>query len=158
VSATGTITADGVRFERLYDATTEELWAALTDPEQLRGWLAHASRWTLQPGEEWEIRFENGTVDGRVVSVEHGRLLELTWMEERGESLLRFEIVPQEQGCLLVLDHSRLGAEVRPGYGAGWQAHLETLAVLLEGGDEFDWWARYDELRPAYEEQTAPLP
>ena len=29
----------GVRFERLYKATAEELWSALTRPEQLARWL-----------------------------------------------------------------------------------------------------------------------
>ena len=34
--------ADGtvaVRFERVYDYTVDELWAAITEPEQIRGWL-----------------------------------------------------------------------------------------------------------------------
>ena len=60
MTATGTITADGVRFERIYDATPDELWRAITDPEQIRGWLAHTTRWTLAPGEEWSIRFDDG--------------------------------------------------------------------------------------------------
>jgi len=29
-----------MRFECVYDATAEKVWAALTEPEQLRGWLA----------------------------------------------------------------------------------------------------------------------
>ena len=86
------------------------------------------------------------------MSVEEGRLLELTWVEGEQESVLRLEIVPREAGCLLVLDHARLPADGRPGFGAGWQSHLEALAVLLEGGAAFDWWERYNALRPAYEE------
>lgn len=42
-STTGDLRADGarrgVRFERLYKATAEELWSALTRPEQLARWL-----------------------------------------------------------------------------------------------------------------------
>ena len=40
----GALRQDGVRFERLYDATPEELWSAITDPEQIQGWLAHVAR------------------------------------------------------------------------------------------------------------------
>ena len=31
-----------VRFERVYDYRPDELWAAITQPEQLRGWLGEA--------------------------------------------------------------------------------------------------------------------
>ena len=155
--ATGTITPDGVRFERLYDATPAELWAALTDPEQIRGWLANVSRWSLTPGAEWQIRFDDGSAGGEVVSVDEGRSLELTWVEQESESVLRFELRPQEQGTLLVLEHTRLAPASRPGFGAGWQAHLEALDALLHGRPEPDWWARFRELRPVYESQAAPL-
>jgi uncharacterized protein YndB with AHSA1/START domain len=157
VTATGTVTADGVRFERLYDATPEELWLAITDPEQIRGWFAHTTRWTLEPGDEWAVRFDDGEAGGRVVSVEEGRVLELTWAGAEGDSLVRFEIVPRETGSKLVLDHTLLAPDSRPGYGAGWQSHLEALDVLLEGGEAFDWFERFDVLRPAYEELAAAL-
>jgi uncharacterized protein YndB with AHSA1/START domain len=157
VTATGTVTAEGVRFERLYDATPAELWRAITDPDQIRGWFAHTTRWSLEPGDEWGVRFDDGEAGGRVVSVEEGRILELTWAGDAGDSLVRFEIVPREAGSLLVLDHTRLVPETRPGYGAGWQSHLEALDALLEGGDAFDWWERFEALRPAYEELAAAV-
>jgi uncharacterized protein YndB with AHSA1/START domain len=155
--ATGTVTADGVRFERLYDATPDELWHAITDAEQIERWLAPTTRWSLTPGEEWGVRFGDGEAGGRVVSVDEGRVLELTWIEEERESVLRFEVVPRGAGCLLVLEHSRLDSASRPGLGAGWQSHLEALDRLLHGGDEFDWWERYRELRPAYEAQASSV-
>jgi uncharacterized protein YndB with AHSA1/START domain len=148
---TGELIEDGVRFERLYDATPAELWTAITDPEQLRGWLAHASRWNLVPGEEWQIHFDDGAAGGRVVAVEEGRLLELTWVEDGSESLLRLEVAPAGTGTLLVLQHSQLTGDRRIGFGAGWQSHLEALDVQLSGGEPFDWWARFEELRPSYE-------
>jgi len=149
----------GVRFERLYDATPEELWAALTDPEQIRGWLAHASRWQLDPGAEYELEFgDDGKTWGRVRVVEPPRVLELEWLcADEPESVVRFEIVPRAAGCLLVLDHSRLAPADAPGYAAGWHAHLDALGALVAGrpsGDADEWWKRYRELRPRYEEAT----
>jgi uncharacterized protein YndB with AHSA1/START domain len=156
-TATGTLTADGVRFERLYDATPEELWAAITDPEQIRGWLANVTRWSLTPGESWGLSFDDGGVDGRIVAVEPGRRLELTWVEgERAESLLSFEVQPREGGALLVLEHTRLADESRVGFGAGWQAHLEALDRVLRGEPEADWWMRFEELRPVYAALAPP--
>ena len=162
----GTLRTDddrrAVRFERLYDATPEELWAALTDPEQIRGWLAHATRWSLETGEAYELAFDDSPATGRIRSVEPGRVLELDW-NYPGEdaSVVRLEVVPRERGTLLVLDHTRLDQESAPGYAAGWQSHLEALELLLGGGDpgsQHDWWARYEELRPSYVEEAAALP
>jgi uncharacterized protein YndB with AHSA1/START domain len=154
----------GVRFERLYDATPEELWRALTDPEQIGGWLAHASRWTLEPGGEYRLEFgdsDDAVTTGTIRQIEPERVLELSWSYP-GEidSVVRFELIPQAQGVMLVLDHSRLPAEPAVGYGAGWQAHLEALDRLLSGrqsGDQDAWFDRYRELLPAYEEQAAAL-
>lgn len=140
-----------VRFERLFDFTPEEVWRALTDPEQLPGWLGHVSRWTLAAGEEYELDV-GGPTTGRIVTLRPGRLLELTWRYgDEPESLLRLEVLPREHGCLLVLDHSRLDRANGPGYGAGWHAHLEGLALHL-AGRQGDWDGRYLALRPAYED------
>jgi uncharacterized protein YndB with AHSA1/START domain len=152
-----------VRFERLYDATPRELWRALTDPEQIAGWLAHVSRWTLEPGAEYRLDFgsDDSVTTGVIREVKEERVLELSWTYPgETDSILRFELEPQERGVKLVLDHRLLQAEAAVGYGAGWQAHLEALERLLAGSSTDDgvWWDRYRELRPAYERQAETLP
>jgi uncharacterized protein YndB with AHSA1/START domain len=154
----GEIVPDGdrcsVRFERLYDATPEELWRALTDPGQLRGWLGHATRWQLVPGEAYELDV-GGPTTGRIRAVEPGRVLELDWnYEDEPESVVRFEIVPRDRGVLLVLEHRRLAVESGPGYGAGWHAHLDALAAPFATARR-DWDARYRELLPGYRRRAA---
>lgn len=160
MTATGTITGNGVRFERRYDAPPEQVWAALTEPEQLGGWLARAVRWSLAPGDEYELAFDDGSAGGRVVAVEAERLLELTWSSPgEPESVVRFELRPAGGGgCVLVLEHTRLTGEARAGYGAGWQSHLENLESLLAGtstGGADGWWERFRELQPEYEALAA---
>ena len=83
-------------------------------------------------------------------------MLEYDWtFPGEDESTVRFEIVPQEQGTLLVLDHRRLGRDFVAGYGAGWQAHLEALS----GESELDAWdQRYEALHPQYAALVAALP
>jgi uncharacterized protein len=159
----GELRADGddrcaVRFERLFDFTPEELWKALTDPEQLLGWLAHAESFDPRVGGAVELDFGEGVaVRGEVLQLEPGRVLEYTWTHSGEiESLVRFELTPHEHGTLLVLDHRRLTREVGVQYGAGWHAHLDLLEAALAGGS-LGFVPRYVELRPAYEEQAASL-
>lgn len=148
-----------LHFERLYDFTPAELWAALTDPERIQGWLARATRFDLRVGGAVQLDFgdtEDQRTTGVIRSLEPGRVLEYDWtFPGEDESVVRFEIVPQQQGTLLVLDHRRLGRGSAGGYGAGWQAHLEALAGELELGD---WDERFEELRPRYAELAAALP
>ena len=162
MSAPGALRADGdrcaVRFERLYDATPDELWAALTDPRRLGDWLADATRFELVVGGDVHFRFGHaGEVHGRVRAVEPKRLLEYTWTYGgEVESVVRFEIVPGEEGCLLVLDHRQLGRDAGAEYGAGWHAHLDKLEAALQGGS-VDFLERYLDLRPSYDERAATL-
>lgn len=152
----GTLRADGdrcgVRFERLYDFTPTELWSALTDPAQLERWLAKAHRFDRH---EVELRFEDGTTRGRVLEWDEPRVLEYEWrFDGEEESVVRFELHPQELGTLLVLDHRQLGRPSGAGYSAGWHAHLDALAgdIDLDG-----WQTRFDALLPAYRAQADEL-
>jgi uncharacterized protein YndB with AHSA1/START domain len=147
----------GVRFERVYDYRPDELWAAVTEPEHVRGWLGETDL-DLNGG-HGTVRFEDGgVVTLRVRRVEPGRLVEYDW-EIPGEppSVLRVELEPQEHGTLLVLDHRRLSTDQATGYGAGWHAHLDALESMLSGRT-FTWDKRFEELRPSYVARAGALP
>ena len=161
----GVLRVDGerraVRFERRYDATPAEVWSALTEPERLARWLADAEL-DLRVAGEYVLRFsgedQGRTTRGEVVAIEPERLLELTWLSPGEEdTVLRFELRPDDEGTILVLDHRGLPVEAAPGYGGGWQAHLEALEAHLRAESQPDWWGRYKELRPLYEAQEASL-
>jgi uncharacterized protein YndB with AHSA1/START domain len=165
VSAYGALRPEGeryaVRFERLYDAVRlpDELWAALTDPQQLPGRLAHASRFELIPDGDVHLVFEEGDeTRGRIVELEPRKRLSFTWrsLGKEAESVVSFEIVPAEHGVKLVLEHTELTPDAVPGYAARGHAHLDVLAGSVPGGRRamLD---RYQELRPEYEERMASL-
>ncbi len=149
----------GVRFERVYDYTPQELWAALTEPDQLGGWLGPAEV-DLRVGGRIVIRFaedENETVHGVIRKLEPMRVLEYDWnFPGESESVLRLELQPREHGTLLVLDHRRLGDEQATGYGAGWHSHLDALELMLAGRSH-DWEARFGQLLPSYRERADAL-
>jgi uncharacterized protein YndB with AHSA1/START domain len=155
--AMGTLAEDGdrrsVRFERRFDATPEEVWNALVEPERLRRWLAEAIV-DAREGGSVELRFTDdsgGHVTGAIRVYDPPRVLEYDWTYE-GEpgSVLRFELRATEGGTELVLEHRLLSPESGPGYAAGWHAHLDALAAALADEPAPDWQRRYEELRPDY--------
>jgi uncharacterized protein YndB with AHSA1/START domain len=145
-----------VRFERRYEATPEELWSALTEPERLTRWLANVAELELRPGGRFLLVWqEDGQqTDGTVLDLEPGRVLELGWTyPDEPESAVRFELRADGDGTVLVLDHRGLPPRAIAGYGAGWHSHLDSLDAHLAGGSA-DWSARFQELGPAYEQQA----
>jgi uncharacterized protein YndB with AHSA1/START domain len=164
-TAYGTLRSDGdrcaVAFRRLYDFTAEELWAALTDPKQLDRWLARAPHFEQEVGGRVELVFGDGNRDGRttgqILTWDEPRVLEYEWrFPGEDNSVVRFELHPQEFGTLLVLDHRRLGRRSGTGYSAGWHAHLDALARLYVFSDDA-WTKRFRELVPTYQAQAEEL-
>ena len=158
----GTLRREGakraVRHERRYDATVEEVWAALTEPEQVRNWLAEM---TLEPRTGGRVTFtwDGGHSDHGLVRVfEPPRIFEYTW-EKGTPSVVRFELSPDGDGTLLVLDHTRIRPESAVGIGVGWHVHLDAIEALLAGSPQTpdDWNARHDDLVPGYEKQAEAL-
>jgi len=158
-STTGDLRADGarrgVRFERLYKATAEELWSALTRPEQLARWLTHA---TLEATAGGQVRFDfgdDGDCTGEILVWDPPQTLEYEWrFAGEDESVVRWELHDAEGGTLLVLDHRRLGADQATGYAAGWHAHLDVLEGYL-AGTAVSWQQRFDALLSDYRATSA---
>jgi uncharacterized protein YndB with AHSA1/START domain len=144
-----------VRFERMLTARPENVWSALTEPEEL-GWLADSATFEGRLGGGVELRWDENVMRGKVLRWEPPSVLEYLWNEGPHDSVVRFELTPSEAGTRLVLDHRRLPADSAAGFGAGWHAHLDTLEARL-GGGELDFWPRFGELRPRYVEAAAAL-
>lgn len=158
----GAIRRDGarqaVRFEREYGATPDELWDALTAPEQLRGWLGELSG-DLRPGGSAVLRFSDEPdqrADLVIERCERPHLLLVTWVFP-GESVstVTAELTPVSGGTRLVLDHAGL-ANIAP-YAAGWHAYLDALAAVVAGVDPPSWDARFAALAPAYRAAAGTL-
>ena len=148
-----------LHFERVYDYRQDELWAALTEPEQLRAWLGEAEV-DLRVGGRIVIRFgdaDDEIASGTIRELDPPRLLEYDWtFVGESDSVLRLELEPRGNGTLLILDHRRLTADVAVGYGAGWHAHLDRLEGLARG-ERVDWDERFAELLPRYRESAERL-
>jgi uncharacterized protein YndB with AHSA1/START domain len=156
----GTIERDGqrrtVRHVRHYGATPEEVWAALTEPHQVKNWLAEM---TIEPraGGRISFRWEAGeTETGEVRVFDPPRTFEYTW-EEGSISHIRFQLAPDADGTVLVLEHSLIAPDSAAGIGAGWHSHLDALDAVLGGSHQAprDWNERYEELLPDYRHAAA---
>ena len=143
-----------LRLERTYDATPAEVWAAFTEPESIRRWLFADAILEPRVGGRAEFRWtESGAAVGVVREWDPPRLLEMSWAEDEGASIVRVEIAAAGDGALLVLDHRNVTASSAIGLGAGWHAHLVALGDVLAGRDAIAdrWEPLYASLRPEYE-------
>jgi uncharacterized protein YndB with AHSA1/START domain len=121
-----------VVFHRRYRHPVEKVWAALTTPERLADWFVDAEV-DLRVG--GSLRFDGKGMrqtEMRITVCEPPRALAWVWTIAGHDSLVRFDLAPEADGCRLTLTHSgvpRTGAGVR----AGWHAHLEALPDAFEG-------------------------
>jgi uncharacterized protein YndB with AHSA1/START domain len=151
----GTIEGRTLWLERRLAARPADVWRALIDPDELQAWLAPA---TVDPrvGGEIELRFEDteDVMHGEILELVAERVLEYTWQESGGRSVVRFELEPDGAGTRLTLRHSLDDKADIAGFGAGWHHHLELLDRSL-GKKTTEWdWRRFDELKAEYERRA----
>ena len=157
--ADGTLeTRDGrhvLRYERRLAHPVDRVWAALTEPAELRAWLADADI-ELVRGGAVQLRWLNtddqgnrAVLNGTITALEPPRLLEI---DSDIHGVLRWELRPDDRGTALVFivsvpapnDAMRL-------LRAGWHLHLEHLADALDGRPVD--WPRWDaDHRPRWQE------
>jgi uncharacterized protein YndB with AHSA1/START domain len=159
----GTIQETGgkhvLRYERRLEHPVERVWSALTEPDELRGWLASAEQLELREGgaialrwldvpedtEGWkekgieipEDRDISAPVRGKITELDPPHLIEYE-TDEMG--VMRWELRDDGAGCALTFTNT---VELPKGHPAeqtlaGWHIHLDHLDVHLAGG-EIDW-------------------
>jgi uncharacterized protein YndB with AHSA1/START domain len=160
----GTMTLeDGLvtlRYDRGVTASPGAVWSALVEPLMLEKWLAEAELDVRVGGALHLVWPGQGEMRGVVQACSAPSLIEYTWDESDGASLVRFEVSANgEFESSLRLIHSGASLEGAPGFGAGWQSHLEALDIVLAGGESSTDQRneRYEELHPAYLALAAQL-
>lgn len=120
-------------FTRDFPQRPGSVWAALTDPDELRRWAPYtADRPLTEPGPVTLLAIdgaEQEEMPGRVTRAEPPALLEFTW----GEDTLRWELTGTGTGTRLRLTH-RLSERATAGMmAAGWHQCLDVVDSLLAG-------------------------
>jgi uncharacterized protein YndB with AHSA1/START domain len=145
-----------VRMEDLFRTDVHDLWTALTEPGRLARWIADVHG-DLHLGGRFEARFTSGWEGpGRVDVCDPPHRLLVTMNPDRDDRTeIEAWIAPDGEGSRLIVEERGLPLDERAVHGAGWQAHVEDLAVYLDGGSPADWRARWLELVPHYEVEAA---
>ncbi|MGH3422995.1 MAG: SRPBCC family protein [Streptosporangiaceae bacterium] len=125
-----------LRFERQLRHPANQVWDALTEPDALTHWFPHVVDGDMSLGGKLRFSFPAGGdyeslpgFEGEVLEYDPPRLLEYSW----GPDTLRWELVPDGEGCLLIFTDtiSEQGKAARD--GAGWHVCLDALAASLDG-------------------------
>jgi uncharacterized protein YndB with AHSA1/START domain len=139
-----------LRFTRRLAHPPDKVWRAITDPAELRHWFP--ARVDTEPRVGAPMRFTFEGMDlapssGEVVEFDPPRVFAYRW----DDNMLRWEIVPDGDGCRLYFSHTLGGGELwtdRPSaarHAAGWDVCLDALGARLDGRaaeSTMDWFAR----------------
>ncbi len=93
-----------IRKEILLPASRDEVWSALTDPEELARWFANDVELDLRPGGGAHFHWGNGeSRHATVTEVEPGERLTFAW---EGEGEVEFILEDDVEGTLLTVVES----------------------------------------------------
>jgi uncharacterized protein YndB with AHSA1/START domain len=124
-----------VCFELLLAAPADEVWQALTEADGLNRWFPQDVQVDLQPEGTMRFSYPKGEpaqdgsfFEGRVLEVSPERVFAFDW----GTDVLRCELRPSRDGCLLIFTDTfaELGKAARD--AAGWHVCLEALEAYLD--------------------------
>jgi uncharacterized protein YndB with AHSA1/START domain len=145
VGGPGLLQADGelatLLFRRLLRHPIHDVWAAITERDQVEAWgLVKVTREDL-PGGRIEMEYSNGIhATGRVLEWSPPRAYEYEWNVPPGPNLpsgevsvVRWELSRTEGGTLVVLSHRRLSRPTAQVFARGLKTFLDRLAALMDG-------------------------
>lgn len=154
-----------LQIQRLLPGPIERVWSYLTQSDLRRQWLASGDM-EEKAGAAFELTWRNDELsklpsqrpDGfgkehsmksKVLVCEPPHKLAYTWGENGS---VTFDLKPTGKKVLLTLTHRRLDERgSRLMVGAGWHAHLDTLADRLEAREPGPFWDRWTALRAEYD-------
>ena len=90
------------------DATPDEVWQALTDPEQLAGWLGTEAEIEAHPGGALAIETEDGSREGWIEEYEPARRLTIWWSNgDEDTARVQFDLEEEAGRTRLVVTETR---------------------------------------------------
>lgn len=137
-----------VRLERHLPRPVEVVWAAVTDPAEMRAWFP-----TRVEIAEWKVGaplthyFDEHDIDplpGVVLEWDPPRRVSFTWADDT----LSFELAPAPDGGTIFVLTEELSASHAARNAAGWDACLDRLQVGVEGES---WQPRFERYVAAFE-------
>ena len=130
-------TAEGLtlRFVRHLRHPVAQVWAALTEPAQVRSWLGELDG-PLETGATYELILGPNRVGGTVLEVIPLQALAYTWEEAISgptAATVRWQLAAEPTGTQLTFTSTSSTATFLPEGGAGWEGILDSLRGRLDG-------------------------
>jgi uncharacterized protein YndB with AHSA1/START domain len=128
-------------FRRRLPHPIQEVWEAITQPDQVEAWFMAKVTREDAPGGRLEMEHPNGVrARGRVLEWRPPRTYEYEWNLSPGPnnpegeaSIVRWELTPTDGGTLLVLTHRKLTVPTATVFSRGLRVFLDRLSAHLEG-------------------------
>jgi uncharacterized protein YndB with AHSA1/START domain len=114
-----------LRFVRRLHHSPERVWRAITEPDELERWFVAAVDWKPEVGQT----FESMDQTGEIIEADAPRAFAYSW----GGEMLRFELRPDDGGCVLVFTHVFDDRALSAQHATGWDLHLDRLEATLDG-------------------------
>lgn len=118
----------------LLNASPEEAWRALTEPEMIELWSDADAEFEPRQGAEYALW--DGSIVGEVVAVVPRKKLAMTWQPDHWtieDSLVTFTLTPVGKQTRVDLLHENVEAFDYEGTRAGWDAYyLGAIKRLFE--------------------------
>lgn len=128
-----------IQIEQFYSHAPSAVWKGITDPALLARWWAQGD---IKPvvGHRFELDMGKwGKQPCEVTRVQAERLIQFLFAAGTLDTLITFELIPQNGGTLLKLTHegfnldTPLGRTAYEGMNSGWPHVVKRLASALEG-------------------------
>jgi len=123
-------------------APIERVWAALTDPASIEGWMGEDSAVEVDLKVGGRYRLFGGETTGKFTRIERPHRLEYTWRQatwRKGwpDSIVRWGLQTDRDGTRVSLVHTQFpNSEERDSHDEGWDAYwLEPMQAWLESAD-----------------------
>lgn len=118
-----------------FDVPAEELWEAVTDPEQM-GWLGDEVSLDVRPGGTGLVIDDGETREVRVDTVDDGRRLSFRWWPEGDEDMasrVDLIVIPRPPGSRLVVRETLPVPVAATGRQPAAQAPAQAQALTAAG-------------------------
>lgn len=157
----GSVTRDGDRFDLAYVRRIAkpigQVWEAITTPKRIADWFTSVE---MEPrlGGLYRITFEDGyALDGEIIAFDPPRRFAHTWPDPaHPDSVVRYDLEPDGDGCVLRFSQTALGREHMDCVG-GWHIFLDAIPGAIEGG--WHGWTKIaeDEILKLYRDRLAAV-
>jgi activator of HSP90 ATPase len=113
----------------IINASPEELYIALTNPDTIRLWSGEPAEMSTEPGTEFSLF--DGSIEGKNLEFEENKKIVQEWYfgEEETPSIVTIKLHPHTDGTSVELRHNNIPDEAYEDMVEGWNdVYFEALS------------------------------